>query len=170
MRLINGIFASLPNFQVHEHPQAFKIKTTSNWPWFYLHEQQLLLFFQDATHLATKWHNRLLSSAANLCLGDQLISIHHLYDIINNQNYTKLDRGLTKFDINPKDRQNFSSCLKLTSADLFKVLKDNINTRGTLVYLQILKMILVAYVEKKTTITEREYSFILNESERQTLY
>jgi len=58
--------------------------------------------------------------------------MHHLYDIINNKNYTKLDHGLTKSDINPKDRQNCSSCLKLTSADLFKILKDNLNTRGNL--------------------------------------
>ncbi|CAF1222966.1 unnamed protein product [Rotaria sp. Silwood1] len=68
--------------------------------------------------------------------------------------YTKLDHGLTKSDINPKDRQNFSSCLKLTSTDLFKILNDNVNTRGTLIYLQMLKMIVVAYVKKKTTIAE----------------
>ena len=97
----------------------------------------------------------------NLRLSDQFISIHHSYDIINNQSYTKLDNGLTKSDINPKDRQNFSSCLKLTSDDLFKILKDNVGTRGTLICLQVLKMILVAYIEKKTTITGRLYSFIL---------
>ncbi|CAF4632551.1 unnamed protein product, partial [Rotaria socialis] len=62
MRLMSGFFGSLPNFQIHQHPQAFQIKTTSHWPWFYLCEQQLLLFFQDATHLVTKWRNRLLSS------------------------------------------------------------------------------------------------------------
>ena len=160
MRLMSGFFASLPNFQVHQHPQALQIKTTSLWSWFYLREQQLLLFFQDATHLVTKWRNRLLSSTAELRLGDQFISMHHLYDIIHNKNYTKLDHGLTRSDINPKDRQNFTSCLKLTSADLFKILKDNVNTQGTLIYLQILKMIIVAYVEKKTTIAEREYAFL----------
>jgi len=122
MRLMSGFFASLPNFQIHQHPQAFQIKTTSLWPWFYLREQQLLLFFQDATHLVTKWRNRLLSLTAELRFGDQFISMHHLYDIINNKNYTKLDHCLTKSDINPKDRQNFSSCLKSTSADLFKIL------------------------------------------------
>jgi hypothetical protein len=125
------------------------------------------LFFQDATHLVTKWRNRLLSSTAELRLGNQFISINHLHDIINNENYTKLDHGLTKSDINPKDRQNFSSCLKLTSADLFKILKDNVNTRGTLIYLQMLKMIIVAYIEKKSTIAEREYAYLsclLNES------
>ncbi|CAF4567427.1 unnamed protein product [Rotaria sp. Silwood2] len=112
---------SLPNFQVHQHLQAFQIKTTSHWSWFYLREQQLLLFFQHTTHLVTKWRNRLLSTTAELCLGNQFISINHLRDIIENVAYTKLDHGLTKSDINPKDRQNFSSCLKLTSNDLFKI-------------------------------------------------
>ncbi|CAF4302378.1 unnamed protein product [Rotaria magnacalcarata] len=73
----------------------------------------------DATHLATKWRNRLLSSTVELRLGDQSISINHLYSIIDNGKFTKIDDGLTKSDINPKDRQNFSSCVKLASDDLF---------------------------------------------------
>ncbi|CAF4765558.1 unnamed protein product, partial [Rotaria sp. Silwood2] len=127
MRLMSVFFGSLPNFQVHQHPQAFQIKTTSRWPWFYLSEKQLLLFFQDPTHLVTKWRNRLLSSTAELCLGNQFTLINHLHDIINNETYSKLDHGLTKSDINPKDRQNFSSCLKLTTADLFKILNHDVN-------------------------------------------
>lgn len=156
---MSGFFGSLPNFPVHQHQHAFQIKKTSHWPWFYLREQQLLLFFQDATHLVTKWRNRLLSSTAELRIGNQFISINHLDDIIKNGNYTKLCHGLTKSDINPKDRQNFSSCLKLTSTDLFKILNDNVNTRGTLIYLQMLKMIIVAYIDKKTTIVERKYAY-----------
>ncbi|CAF4749033.1 unnamed protein product, partial [Rotaria sp. Silwood2] len=116
---------------------------------------QLFLLFQDATHLVTKWRNRLLSSTAELRLGKQLISINHLYDIIDNETYTKLDHGLTKSDVNPKDRQNFSSCLKLTSIDLFKILNNNVATRGTLIYLQILKLIVVAFIEKKTPVAEQ---------------
>ncbi|CAM4918469.1 unnamed protein product [Rotaria socialis] len=107
MRLMSGFFASLPNFPVHQHQQAFTVKLKSRWPWFFLREQQLLLFFQDATHLATKWRNRLLSSTAELRLGDQSISINHLYSIIDNAKFTKIDHGLTKSDINPKDRQKF---------------------------------------------------------------
>ncbi|CAF4370405.1 unnamed protein product [Rotaria sp. Silwood2] len=159
MRLMSGVFASLPNFPVHQHQQAFTVKLKSRWPWFFLREQQLLLFFQDATHLATKWRNRLLSSTAELRLGDQSISINHLYSIIDNGKFTKIDHGLTKSDINPKDRQNFSSCVKLTSDDLFKILKDNADTHGTLIYLQMLKMIIMAYIDKKTTIAAREYAF-----------
>jgi len=159
MQLMSGFFASLPNFPVHQHQQAFTVKLKSHWSWFFLREQQLLLLFQDATHLATKWRNRLLSSTAELRLGDQSISINHLYSIIDNGNFTKIDHGLTKSDINPKDRQNFSSCVKLTSDDLFKILKDNVDTKGTLIYLQMLKMIIMAYIDKKTTIAAREYAF-----------
>ncbi|CAF1591632.1 unnamed protein product, partial [Adineta steineri] len=149
MRLMSRFFASLPNFPVHQHQQAFTVKLKSRLPWFFLREQQLLLFFQDATHLTTKWRNRLLSSTAELRLGDQSISINHLYSILDNGNFTKLDHGLTKSDISPKDRQSFSSCVKLISVDLFKILKDNVDTQETLVYLQILKMIIIAYIDKK---------------------
>ncbi len=107
------------------------------------------MFFQDATHLVTKWRNRLLSSTAELRLGNQFISINHSHDIIKNETYTKLNHGLTKSDINPKDHQNFSSCLKLTSTDVFKILNDDINTRGTLIYLPMLKIIVVAYNREK---------------------
>ncbi|CAF5000879.1 unnamed protein product, partial [Rotaria magnacalcarata] len=170
MRLMSGFLGAHPNFQVHQHPQAFQIKIRSHWSWFYLREQQLLLFFQDPTHLVTKWRNRLLSVTAELCLGNQSISINHLHDIIENDNYSKLDHGLTKSDINPKDRQNFSSCLKLTSNDLFNILNATADTCGTLLYFQVLKMIIVAYIEKTTTIVESEntralsgiYSTIVN--------
>ncbi|CAM4973298.1 unnamed protein product [Rotaria socialis] len=111
MRLMNGFFASLPKFPVHQHQQTFTVKLKSRWPWFFLREQQLLLFFQDATHLATKWRNRLLSSTAELRLGDQSISINHLYSIIDNAKFTKIDHGLTKSDINPKDRLRSAWCV-----------------------------------------------------------
>lgn len=115
-----------------------------------------MLFFQDPTHLVTKWRNRLLSATAELRLGTQLISMSHLHEIIHNASYSKLDHGLTKSDINPKDRQNFASCLKLASVDVHRILSENANTRGTAAYLKVLKMIVVAYIEKKTPIAERK--------------
>ncbi|CAF4604580.1 unnamed protein product, partial [Rotaria magnacalcarata] len=39
MRLMSGFLGALPNFQVHQHPQAFQIKIKSHWSWFYLREQ-----------------------------------------------------------------------------------------------------------------------------------
>ncbi|CAF1526355.1 unnamed protein product [Rotaria sordida] len=158
MRLVSGFFGSIPNFQIHEHPQAFKMQIKSQWPWFYLRKEQLLLFLQDATHLVTKWRNRLLSSTAELRIGSKSISVDHLYDIISNPAFTKFEFCLTKSDINPKDRQNFSSCLKLTFDDNLQILSGNVNTRDTFIYLRMLKMVIVAYIEKRTTITERKYS------------
>ncbi|CAF1105723.1 unnamed protein product [Adineta ricciae] len=108
----------------------------------------------DATHLVTKWRNRLLSSSAALWLENKSISINHLYDIINNEHYSTLDHGLTKFDINPQDRQNFSSCLKLAFHDLINILSKNNDTRGTLICLQMFRMIIVTYVEKRMTVAE----------------
>ena len=106
----------------------------------------------------TKWSNRLLSSTAELCIGNRAISINHLYDIINNLAFNKFDRCLTKTNINPKDRQNFRSCLKITNNDVLRILSENVNIQGTFIYLQMLKLIIVAYVEKATTITECKFS------------
>jgi hypothetical protein len=156
MRLVSGFFASLPNLKLHEHPNAFKINLTSKWPWFYLRQEQLLLFLQDPTHLVTKWRNRLLSSTAQLCIGQQTITIEHLRDIIESGQYTKLDHNLIRSDLNPKDRQNYRSCERIASDDVLNILKNNINTQGTFVYLHLLRLIITAYIETTTPIRIRK--------------
>ncbi|CAF1513074.1 unnamed protein product [Rotaria sp. Silwood1] len=155
MRLVSGFFASLPNFKLHQHPNAFKINLTSEWCWFYLRQEQLFLFLQDATHLATKWRNRLLSSTAQLCIGEQTITIEHLRDIIQSGQYTRLDHNLIQTDLNPKDRQNYRSCERLASDDVLNILKNNTNTQGTFVYLQLLRLIIIAYIEPTTSLKTR---------------
>ncbi|CAF4984796.1 unnamed protein product [Rotaria magnacalcarata] len=154
MRLASDFFLSLPHFKFIEHQEAFNLNNTAQWPWFYLRKKQLFLFFQDATHLVTKWRNRLLSSTAQLIVGQQSITIQHVADIIENSNYTKLDHGLNRSDLNPKDRQNYNSCVKLASDNVLSILLDGTDTYGTYVYLRLLQMIILAYVEKRTRIEE----------------
>ena len=132
------------------------MKRVLDWSWFFLRSEQALLFFQDPIHLATKWRNRLLSSTAQLRFGNQSILIDHLRNIIEDDNYSKLDHGLTRSDVNPKDRQNFTSCVKLTSEDVFRILDTNRDYRGTLLYLKMLKMVIAAYIDEKTSISERK--------------
>jgi len=151
-----AFFASLPNFTLHEHPKAFKIQPPSKWPWFFLRRQQLFLFLQDPTHLVTKWRNRLLSPTAELRIGKQSIIMEHLHRIVENDDYTKLDHGLTKSDLNPKDKQNYSSCLKLVSDDLLKILISDPCAQGTFLYLQLLQLIISAYIERSTPIVQRK--------------
>ena len=162
MRLASGFFASLPAFKLSEHPEAFHLKTVSKWPWFYLRPRQLFLHFQDSIHLVTKWRNRLLSANAELRFGGQFISIEHLRDIITNDDYSKLDHGLTTTDINPKDRQNYASCARIASDDVLSLLVDGADTYGTFLYLSLLKMVIKTYVDKATKISERMYSSFSN--------
>ncbi|CAF3799462.1 unnamed protein product [Rotaria magnacalcarata] len=110
----------------------------------------------DPVHIVTKWRNRLLSSTADLCLGNDNISMVHIENLINDNTYTKLDHSLTKSDTNPKDRQNYKSCIKLISDDVLNLLYDNVDTKGTFVYLTLLKMIVKAYIDKSTNIGERK--------------
>jgi hypothetical protein len=157
MRLASGFFASLPHFQLSEHQEAFECKSVSSWPWFYLRKRQLLLFFQDGIHIVTKWRNRLLSSTAQLRFGRQHISMEHLIDIVEDENYSKLDHGLTRTDINPKDRQNYNSCVRIASDDVLAVLIDGTDTYGTFIYLLLLKLLIKTYIEKITEIEERKF-------------
>ena len=156
MRLASGFFASLPNFRLEQHPACFKINTPANWHWYFLRRSQVFLVFQDPVHLVTKWRNRLLSSIATLRLGDDDISMKHIEELIKNNSYTKLDHCLTKSDLNPKDRQNYNSCVKLVSSDVINLLENSSGTNGTIVYLKLLKMIIRAYIDKTTSIRERE--------------
>jgi hypothetical protein len=105
----------------------------------------------------TRWRNRLLSSIATLRLGDDDISMKHIEELIKNKSYTKLDQCLTKSDLNLKDRQNYNSCMKLIFTDVINLLENSSGTNGTIVYLKLLKMIVRAYIDKTTSIREREY-------------
>jgi hypothetical protein len=157
MRLLSGFFASLPRMQLYNHPEAFVVKIHPNWTWYFLRDRQLMLFLQDPTHLVTKWRNRMLSETSNLIMGQQSITMKHLADIIDDPDLSKMDHGLVATDLNPKDRMNYRSCLKITSEDVLKILRNNSNTQATYMYLQLLRYIMLAYVEKTTCIAVRLY-------------
>lgn len=156
MRFGSSFFASLPNFGLDVHRCVFKIHIPNKWNWFFLNQNQLFLFFQDPVHLVTKWRNRLLSSTTNLCFGNDKITIMHIKELLDDDSLTRLDHGLTKADVNPKDRQNYKSCINLISDDVINLLSDRINTDGTVVYLQILKLIVTAYIDPSTNVRERK--------------
>ncbi|CAF1670968.1 unnamed protein product [Adineta ricciae] len=86
-------------------------------------------------HLATKIRNRLLSKVASLKLGSYSIDIQHLFDLIHLKN--KLDHNLIRSDINPKNRQHFASCVKISS--------------------DMLRLIISPLIEKSTPTEERLY-------------
>ncbi|CAF4504216.1 unnamed protein product, partial [Rotaria sp. Silwood2] len=155
MRLATGFFASLSNIKLNSHNDAFHIKIPKNWSWYFLYDRQLFLCFQDATHLCTKLRNRLLSSTANMLIGNRHISLDCLSTLINK--FSKLHHNLVKSDIFPKDRQNFNSCIKICSDDVIKCLLNIPNTEGMIIYLRLLRSIMIAYIDKETVFIDRLY-------------
>jgi hypothetical protein len=70
---------------------------------------------------------------------------------------SKFHHGLVPSDINPKDKQNFKSCLKICSDDVLSILRGIPDSHGMHVYLSLLRSVIVAYVEKSTSIQDRLY-------------
>ncbi|CAM4921707.1 unnamed protein product [Rotaria socialis] len=122
------------------HPDHFKIS----------------LFKANAPHLCTKLRNRLLSSTTILLVGDRYAGIAHLIQLIDNR--SKIDHGLTLSDICQKDKQNYSSCEKITSDAVLSSLKTISNSEATQAYLQIIKCIELTFVEKSTNVIDRVYN------------
>ena len=151
-----GYFAQLTSIDVLSKPEAFHIQLPNSWgSWFYLRPRQLLLFFQDSTHLVTKLRNRMLSSTTRLIIGGNHISLRHLEDII--LNYAKIDHNLVMSDLYVTDRQNYASCVKISSFDVLNILKKNENMLGTHFYLSIIRFVIMAYIDRSTNVKERIY-------------
>ncbi|CAF1666820.1 unnamed protein product [Didymodactylos carnosus] len=88
-------------------------------------------------------------------MGSQVACLQHLDNILRSD--SKIDHGLVKSDINPKDRQNFSSCIKISSDDVLKILYDQNDTKGTYVYLSLINLTISAFIDTTTPIDERLY-------------
>lgn len=132
MRISLGFFA---DFAYVDHPDLFTIDVPTRWSWFYMQIEQLYICFQDPVHICTKLRNRLLSKKTSLLLGNQLINIEPLLYLIDN--YSKLDHSLVKSDIDPKDRQNFGSAVKISNDNVIHLLEQIPNSFGIRIYLQV---------------------------------
>ncbi|CAF4419958.1 unnamed protein product [Rotaria socialis] len=134
MRVITGFFAKSINRNDLFGDHAFVIASCSQWIWFYLRPKQSFLCLQDPTHLITKLRNRLLSSKTSMMFGSESINIRFLLQLI--KDFSKLDHGSVKSDVVPKDRQNYSFCIKISSDCVVQTLEKMQNTRAICIYLK----------------------------------
>jgi hypothetical protein len=155
MRLCSHFFAQLPNFNFFKNNDQFNIKIPEQWTWFFMNQQQMFLFMQDPIHVLTKLRNRLLSQVANLKMGDYSIDLHDLINLVETR--SKIEHNLIKSDVNPKDRQNFSSCLRISSEAVLNLLNEDSDSKGTYVYLKLLNLIVSGFIDKSASIEERLY-------------
>ena len=156
MRLITGFFAKLPNIPIIERTDVFEVnlpRTWSSW-FFYAHTSTIFLFSRSCAFMH-KFRNRLLSSSASMIIGEGKISMDFLFDLINSQ--SKLIHGLVKTDAQPKDKQNFPSCVKISNDDVLPSLEDISGSYATRVYLRLVRSIILAYIEGNTPTMDRIY-------------
>lgn len=100
-----------------------------------MRNEQRVVFFQDGIHLCTKLRNRLLSPNATMLLGDKLISINHLVQLIESS--SKLNHSLVKSDVLQKDRQNYASCEKISNEAALSGLTSIAASQATRIYLEV---------------------------------
>lgn len=118
--------------------------------WFTCNLQNTNPFFvQDPTHIGTKLRNFLLRFYNKmLAFGPKYyIQLEHLYILLNT--FTKDQHLLTASTLNPADRQNFSSVLRMCSEKVTTLLKSNVkNSEATVVFLEMIRDVLDSYMNK----------------------
>ena len=155
MRLSLGFFSRAPNVDLLQgNGNLLTIDIPSNWNFFFMRPQQLFLCMQDGTHVVTKIRNRLLSETVNLHINNDHVDINYLLNLL--ENHPKLDHNLVRSYIFPHDKQNYSSCLKITSYEVLTLLKQ-MNNKATYIYLYLLKLIILVYIKSDTEILSRLY-------------
>ncbi|CAF4702834.1 unnamed protein product [Rotaria socialis] len=154
MTIINQcFFADMPNQQFHLRDNAFYVGIPKSWDWFFMRNHQRIVFFQDSIHLCSKLRNRLLSSKAKMLFGDKLISIDHILQLIETS--SKRNHNLVKSDVLPKDRQNFVSCEKISNEIVLNELTSIPASEATKIYLEIIRNIRYAFINKDTNYIDR---------------
>lgn len=156
MRLCARFFADLPNLNLSKYDDHININIPNSWTWFLMDPRQIFVFLQDPIHLATKIRNRLFSKAAAMKIGDYHIDIKHLIHLMETK--SKLEHNLIKCDVSPKDRQNFSSCQRISSPTVLHLLEQMESAKGTCLYLSLLRLLITGLIEKSCSIEERLYN------------
>ena len=123
IRLVTSFFAKPNNIAISDRTDALEINLPQEWKtWFFMPNRQVFFCFQDPAHLCTKLRNCISSDTSSLLIGKEEVSIEVLTELIESK--SKLVHGLVKTNINPRDRQNLTSCLNLSNDDVIAALKD----------------------------------------------
>lgn len=115
-------------------------------------------YIQDTVHIGTKMRNSLLKTLKNakkLMFGDRyFIQIDHLHQIKNR--FSRDKHRLTNTALNPFDRQNFDSVLRICDSKVIELLKNHINgSDATVMYLNILKSIIDSFMDDNLSSLQR---------------
>lgn len=104
--------------------------------------------FQDVLHIITKLRNLILRTLyyhAKLPIGDQnFVQIAHLQFLLDN--FSKDEHQLTSSTLDPVDRQNVASALRMCDSKVIGLLKQHLTTSdGTVLFLEMMQSIVDAF-------------------------
>lgn len=106
-------------------------------------------FIQDPTHIGTKMRNFLLSTlyaSRTVPFGNYFVDLDHVHTLM--EKVSKDQHLLTPSILNPLDRQNFNSVLRVCSERVTILLKDTVKkSDGTYQYLQIMRDIISSFMD-----------------------
>lgn len=131
--------------------------------WFRCGDRDFNLFFtiyvQDTIHLANKLRNLLLKTIANvhkLPCGKFYIQQSHLKHLI--ELFTKDKHNLSPMVLNPVDKQNFESVVRISDGNVIALLRKHvIGSQATAKFLEIIRYIIDSYMDISLQPLERLY-------------
>lgn len=117
------------------------------------------VYIQDSTHIGTKMRNLFLKTIedpSKLPFGKYHIRQDHLEFLVNHLSKDK--HNLTPTTLNPKDKQNFDSVLRMTDRNVINLLLQHVrDSSGTAKYLEIIRKIIDSYMDQSLKPLERVY-------------
>lgn len=113
-------------------------------------------YVQDTVHIGTKLRNFTLRTILNelkLPFGKYYINWNHLNILL--KNFAKDTHQLTASVLNPVDRQNFSSVLRMCHPRVIEMLKNVKGSDATSLFLQIMNDIIESFMNQNLTALQR---------------
>lgn len=114
-------------------------------------------YVQDTPHLATKFRNFILKTFRELekvAFGRYFVQMSHLQYLVDN--FSKDQHLLTPTVLNPVDRQNYESVLRIIDVRVLNMLKSHVKkSEGTVLFLQMMSNCIEAYMSEKLSPIER---------------
>lgn len=115
-------------------------------------------YIQDTTHIGTKMRNFLLKTLRGqrrLPFGNKyIITIDHLQQLMDN--FSKDKHQITETVLNPFDRQNFQSVLKISSPKVIELMRNHVDSSmATVMYLTIMRNFIDSFLDTKLSPLER---------------
>lgn len=126
--------------------------------WFSYGHNQCPFYIQDVVHLTTKLRNQFLKTMKNprlLPFGKKLfVRSQHVQFLL--QNFSKDQHCLTATVLNPIDRQNFSSAMRMCDPKVQTLLQNHVNeSDATIKFLEIVYNVTTAFLDRSLAPLER---------------